>query len=109
MMRSCMQCVYHQRMTIPRLHTPAEAAPLVGCTENWLRDKARIKAIPHHRPGGKIMFTDDDVEEIIRTCAVRPVPATPEASAGSGRRPRGDRQPAQVPLLESRPPRGKVA
>jgi excisionase family DNA binding protein len=98
-------------MSIPALHTPAEAALLTRCTENWLRDKARARVIPYHRPGNKIMFTDDDVEAILRFVArpAEPSPAAGEPKAGSGRKPRGGQSPAQVPLLESRPPRGKVA
>lgn len=96
-------------MAIPKMHTPAEAALLTRCTENWLRDKVRARAIPHHRPGGRIRFTDDDVEEIIRLTA-RPATAplaASDAAAGSSRKPRSGSQPEKAPLLESRPPRRK--
>jgi excisionase family DNA binding protein len=59
-------------------HTPAEAAALIGASEDFLRTKARHEEIPHLRVGRrKILFTDEHIAQIIEALSV---PATQKTS-----------------------------
>lgn len=81
---------------VPEMWTPEVAAPKVGKSPNWLREKARAGEIPHHRMGRTIMLTPGDVAEIIKNGAV--------PAGASSRRPRRKRTPPQkVTMLPSRP------
>jgi hypothetical protein len=96
-------------MATPVMRTPAEAATMIGgLTENWLRDQARLRKVPHHRPGRKIMFTDEDIAEIVRLTAVAAGAGATPAKAPGGRRSSGNKPPV-AQLLESRPPRKRPA
>ncbi|MEG9248043.1 helix-turn-helix domain-containing protein [Arthrobacter sp. Soc17.1.1.1] len=55
-------------------YTPAEAAELMKCTENFLRDQAYEGKIPHITWGrNKLVFTSEHIREIaeLRTRPVR--------------------------------------
>lgn len=48
----------------------AEAAAEIGTTERWLANQLRSGKFPAHKVGRQWRFTDADVAEIIRRCAV---------------------------------------
>lgn len=84
-------------MTEPEeMWTPEVAAPKVGKSPNWLKEKARAGEIPYHRIGRTIMFTPGDVAEIIENGAV-------PAGAPSRRPGRKRTLPQKVVMLQSRP------
>jgi hypothetical protein len=45
---------------------------MLGVSENWLRDKARAREIPHTMPGGSYKFTPEHLAEILRQYERRP-------------------------------------
>jgi len=48
----------------------AEVAAEIGSTKRWLANKVRAGKFPAHKVGRQWRFTDDDVAEIIRLCAI---------------------------------------
>lgn len=57
-----------------KFYEPAEAAALMKCTENFLREQAYEGKIPHLTWGkGKLVFTNEHIREIaaLRTQPVR--------------------------------------
>ena len=42
----------------------------LGCKPRWIEDKFRASLFPQHEVGRRWVLTDDDVEEIVRLCAV---------------------------------------
>jgi hypothetical protein len=48
----------------------AEVAADIGSTERWLAERVRSGRFPAHRVGRQLRFTDEDVAEIIRLCAI---------------------------------------
>ncbi|SPM32364.1 hypothetical protein MRAB57_162 [Mycobacterium rhizamassiliense] len=48
----------------------ADAAKEIGTTERWLANQLRSGKFPAHKVGRRWRFTDADVAEIIRRCAV---------------------------------------
>jgi excisionase family DNA binding protein len=61
-------------VSAPRLHTPAEAADLLKVPESWLRKKAAARVmIPCTFLGKHLRFSDDDLEEIVRSGSRQPV------------------------------------
>lgn len=80
-------------MTAPAaLHTPEEAALLVGLSPRTLRNKAGAGLIPHSRPAGArvIRFSDQDIADIQAMGHVAPAAAglLPRAPIPRPRRPR---------------------
>jgi hypothetical protein len=64
----------------------AEAAAEIGTTERWLANQLRAGKFPAHKVGRQWRFTDGDIAEIIRLCAVPaalPTDTTLCASASS--------------------------
>jgi hypothetical protein len=88
-------------------YTPEEAGPKVGHTGSWMRRKAQKKLIPHRKVGRKTMFTDADIDEILRMFLVRPAPRAPATSPARKSRRKGAAQevPEQVVTLVAKPPR----
>ncbi|WP_345364350.1 helix-turn-helix domain-containing protein [Actinoallomurus liliacearum] len=60
-------------MSAPQLYTPVEAAELLKVPESWLRKKAAARAIPCTFLGKHLRFSDDDLEEIVRSGSRPPV------------------------------------
>lgn len=57
-----------------------EAAKRIGISPSKLYQLAAARAISHYRIGGKIVFSDADVDAYLASCrvgAVAPVPAAP--------------------------------
>ncbi|MFA1704933.1 helix-turn-helix domain-containing protein [Mycobacterium intracellulare] len=48
----------------------ADAAKEIGTTERWLANQLRAGRFPAHKVGRQWRFTDRDIAEIIRLCAV---------------------------------------
>jgi excisionase family DNA binding protein len=51
-----------------RLLDAKQIAALLGVPETWVRDQARVGAIPHVRLGKYVRFDRADVEAWIETC-----------------------------------------
>lgn len=92
----------------PLVHRPAEAAELLGCTEWWLRDKARRREIPFTTVGGAYGFTRAHLDRIVELFEVD---IEPKATTGPVRR-----KPAAAPApqsgvvqLQARPPKRRRA
>jgi len=66
----------------PRLYSVAEVCELLQCdSEDWLKDRVRSGMFPARRVCRHLRFSVDDIENIIRACAVSkdddlPVPTT---------------------------------
>lgn len=56
-----------------QLYTPAEAAEILRIRESWLRNKAAARVIPCTFLGKHLRFSDDDIAQIMRDGARRPV------------------------------------
>jgi len=60
--------------------TIAEAAPRLGISASKLYQLVAARAIAHYRVGGKIVFSQADIDDYLARCrvaAVAPVPAAP--------------------------------
>ncbi len=58
-------------------YEPQQAAELLHCSESWLRTGAATCEFPHLKWGkGKIVFTDEHLEEIAKSREVLPHPLT---------------------------------
>ena len=87
-------------------YTPEEAGPKVGQTAYWMKRKAQQKKIPSRKVGRKVLFTDDDIAEILQMFARRPDAAAVQTS--SPRRPRRRTAPqaaGQAAPLVAKPPK----
>jgi hypothetical protein len=93
------------------VYPPEVAGPKVGKTAYWMRRKAQQKLIPHRKIGQKLLFTDADLDDILRMFLVRPVAAAPAAApAGKSRRkPAARPAPDQAVTLVAKPPRRRGA
>jgi excisionase family DNA binding protein len=60
-------------MSVPRLHTPAEAAELLKVPESWLRKKVAARLIPCTFLGKHLRFSDNDLTEIVQSGAKQAV------------------------------------
>ncbi len=56
-----------------RLLTIPEAARLLAVPESWLRERVRLRRVPHRRLGKHVRFTARDLEEIVERAAQREV------------------------------------
>ncbi len=56
-----------------RLLTIAEAVRLLAVPESWLRERVRLRRVPHRRLGKHVRFTSRDLEEIVERAAQREV------------------------------------
>ena len=57
------------------LYTAAEAAGILKVRESWLKTKAAARLIPCTCIGKHLRFSGDDIAEIMRSGARRPVTA----------------------------------
>jgi hypothetical protein len=88
----------------PGVHTADEAALLLKCTPNWLKEHARLRRIPFTMVGGSYRWTDAHLQEIIRIGEHQPEPPFPPRPYV--RRPPEMPAADDVPLLQARTPRG---
>jgi excisionase family DNA binding protein len=51
------------------LYTVSQAAHILHLPTTWLYERTRREAIPHHKLGKYIRFTDSDLAAIIETCS----------------------------------------
>ncbi|SPM32045.1 hypothetical protein AU192_16385 [Mycobacterium terramassiliense] len=68
----------------PHTHSVAETCALIGCeSEDWLIDRVRNGTFPARRIVRQLRFSDDDIAQIIETCAVQSgrVPTLPTPTA----------------------------
>lgn len=89
-------------MTAPTaiVYRVQEAAKKLKCTESWLKNKAKARAIPVRLIGGAYAWTDADLEEILRITYRPPAPAS---AAAARRRPTpAPPQNEHVPRLAAR-------
>lgn len=92
----------------PRVYTADEAAAILRCKPSWLKEQARLRAIPFTLIGGSYRWTAGHLNEILALREHRP--QAPARTSGSAPRkaPRLPDPPAEapeVPLLQARPPR----
>jgi hypothetical protein len=91
----------------PSVHTADEAAEILRCTASWLKEQARLRAIPFTMLGG-YRWTDAHLEEIITLREQRP--STPAArKRASGPALTAVSAPESVPQLRPRQPRRRPA
>ena len=68
-------------LTQPTLHTAAEVAVMLRCSEWWVKEQARRRRIPFCWIGGSYCFTDEHVTTIVRLFEVSaeaaPTPVAP--------------------------------
>jgi hypothetical protein len=89
------------------LHSAADVARALRCSEWWVKEQARRRRIPFCWIGGSYRFTGEHLAEIVRLCEVRPAePTALVARAESASRDSVDVQDGQpVVVLQARPPR----
>ncbi|WP_445161442.1 helix-turn-helix domain-containing protein [Mycobacterium sp. Dal123C01] len=63
--------------TTPLLFTLDQTAGLLGCTPKWLADQLRAGRFPGRKVARKWMLSKDDLDEIVRRCAVGSKSAAP--------------------------------
>lgn len=57
-----------------RLMSIPEAAQVLAVPESWLREKVRLRRVPHRRLGKHVRFTAQDLEHIVEQSAQRVAP-----------------------------------
>ncbi len=57
---------------LPQLHSAADVAQALGCSEWWVKEQARRGRIPFTKPGGSYRFTAEHFAEIMRIFESRP-------------------------------------
>ncbi|MFE6389179.1 helix-turn-helix domain-containing protein [Nocardiopsis dassonvillei] len=62
-----------ERKVPERLLTIPEAARVLAVPESWLRERVRLRRVPHRRLGKHVRFTSRDLEEIVERAAQREV------------------------------------
>jgi excisionase family DNA binding protein len=91
------------------LYTAREAARILRCSEWWIKEQARKRRIPFSRVGGRYLFTEDHLNEIIRLFEVRPLESSRSPLTGTKPMPRRAtnfrREQQGSSLLRARPPR----
>ncbi|MBB5494237.1 helix-turn-helix domain-containing protein [Nocardiopsis metallicus] len=60
-------------MTKQLLSIP-EAARVLAVPESWLRERVRLRRVPHRRLGKHVRFTAQDLEHIVEQAAQQVVP-----------------------------------
>lgn len=88
------------------LHKPSEVAKRLGCSEWWVKEQARRRRIPFSWIGGRYLFTDAHIDEIVSICEKRPISdAAPVVIAEAAPRGSSTRTNGHVVKLRSRSPR----
>ncbi|WP_327681891.1 helix-turn-helix domain-containing protein [Streptomyces sp. NBC_00467] len=85
---------------LPRLHSAADVAHALGCSEWWVKEQARRGRIPFTKPGGSYRFTVEHFMEIMRIFESRPTEGR-DAATSATRAPR--RQRAATPAMSATP------
>jgi excisionase family DNA binding protein len=57
-----------------RLLTIPEAARVLAVPESWLRERVRLRRIPHRRLGKHVRFSATDLEQIVARAAQQIAP-----------------------------------
>ncbi|WP_160050975.1 helix-turn-helix domain-containing protein [Nocardiopsis sp. FR4] len=57
-----------------RLLTIPEAARVLAVPESWLRERVRLRRIPHRRLGKHVRFSTADLEQIVERAAQQVAP-----------------------------------
>ncbi|MFI6575014.1 helix-turn-helix domain-containing protein [Nocardiopsis sp. NPDC050513] len=52
-----------------RLLTIPEAARVLAVPESWLRERVRLRRVPHRRLGKHVRFSSTDLEQIVEKAA----------------------------------------
>ena len=63
--------------TTTPLFTLDQTATVLGCQPRWLADQLRARRFPGRKIGRRWMLSEDDLDEIVRRCAVAPASARP--------------------------------
>jgi hypothetical protein len=93
-------------MRMALIHTAEQAAEIIGgdCKASWLREKARLREIPHTMISGSYHFTGAHLDEIVQAFERLPQPAhakrAPARAAGA--------QVVPVTMLTARTPRRRA-
>ncbi|MEU5445930.1 helix-turn-helix domain-containing protein [Streptomyces griseofuscus] len=64
---------------LPQLHTAADVAKALGCSEWWVKEQARRGRIPFTKPGGSYRFTTEHFAEITHIFESRPTESSAAA------------------------------
>jgi len=97
----------NSRSGLPRLYRPDEVAESLGCSEWWVKDRARRRLIPFTRVGRAYRFTAEHFAEVVRlredgpSSTPTPAPNTPPSPPAPRRR----QKETPVTRLRARPPR----
>ncbi|MEV6714844.1 helix-turn-helix domain-containing protein [Lentzea sp. NPDC051208] len=99
-----------QNKNVSTLHKPSEVAKHLGCSEWWVKEQARRRRIPFSWIGGRYLFTDAHIDEIVLICEKRPISAAATVAVPQ-EVPCGNRTPVGGPVvrLRSRSPRRALA
>lgn len=57
-----------------RLLTIPEAARVLAVPESWLRERVRLRRVPHRRLGKHVRFSTADLEQIVERAAQQVAP-----------------------------------
>ena len=68
-------------LAILLLYTLDQAAAILGCKPRWLADQLRARRFPGRKVARKWMLSENDLDEIVRQCAVAPQSAPPAGVA----------------------------
>lgn len=93
---------------LPRLYRPDEVAVSLGCSEWWVKDRARRRLIPFTLIGGAYRFTADQFAAAVQLYEVAPRTDVPEPAARPSVKPRipdEQRKNDRAIRLRARPPR----
>lgn len=90
----------------PTYYRPNEVAKILRCSEWWVKEQARKRRIPFSWIGGRYLFTDEHVLEIVRLFETWPT-REHVATVGSHAIPQPQRELSTVPVvsLKARTPR----
>lgn len=73
-----------QKITdLPQLHSAADVANALGCSEWWVKEQARRGRIPFTKPGGSYRFTAEHFMEIMRIFESRPTEGRDAATSAT--------------------------
>lgn len=92
---------------LPQLHTPKEVADALGCSEWWVKERARRRQIPYVLVGGAYKFSDEHFDQILAIFEQLPEPTASQPASPPRRRaqPRSEVPANHVVPLRARPSR----
>lgn len=90
----------------PTYYRPNEVAKILRCSEWWVKEQARKRRIPFSWIGGRYLFTDEHILEIVKIFETWPTRGQ-AVTVGSHAipQPRREMSTAQIASLKARPPR----